>query len=150
MVYHRVCKYINTTGVTSGAGTVHPSRAPEFTSDFKWCSYYSIFSFMCNVLQIAVFPFVLFLLAIVLFVLLSFGHCVICPSVFWPLCYLSFCLLAIVLSVLLSFGHCVICPSVFWPLCYLSFCLLAIVLSVCLRFMESDYLFGIFKLFSTI
>jgi hypothetical protein len=75
---------------------------------------------MCNVLQIAVFPFVLFLLAIVLFVLLSFGHCVICPSVFWPLCYLSFCLLAIVLSVLLSFGHCVICPSVFWPLCCLS------------------------------
>ena len=49
----------------------------------------------------------------------SFGHCVICPSVFWPLCCLSFCLLAIVLSVLLSFGHCVICPSVFWPLCYL-------------------------------
>jgi hypothetical protein len=64
----------------------------------------------------------------------SFGHCVVCSSVFWPLCCLSFCLLAIVLSVLLSFGHCVVCPSVFWPLCYLSFCLLAIVLSVLLSF----------------
>ena len=50
-----------------------------------------------------------------------FGHCVVCSSVFWPLCCLSFCLLAIVLSVLLSFGHCVVCPSVFWPLCCLIF-----------------------------
>jgi hypothetical protein len=30
----------------------------------------------------------------------SEGHCVVCPSVFWPLCCLSFCLLTIVLSVL--------------------------------------------------
>jgi hypothetical protein len=37
-------------------------------------------------------------LAIVLSVLLSFGHCVVCS-----------CLLAIVLSVLLSFGYCVVC-----------------------------------------
>ena len=41
------------------------------------------------------------LLAIVLSVLLSFGHCVVCSSVFWPLCSLFFCLLAIVLPVLL-------------------------------------------------
>jgi hypothetical protein len=40
-------------------------------------------------------------LTIVLSVLLSFDHCVVCPSVFWPLCCLSFCLLTIVLSVLL-------------------------------------------------
>ena len=39
----------------------------------------------------------------VLSVLLSFGHCVVCPSVFWPLCCLSFSLLAIVLSVLFRF-----------------------------------------------
>jgi hypothetical protein len=52
------------------------------------------------------------LLATVLSVLLSFGHCIVCPSVFWPLYCLSFCLLAIVLSVLLSFGHCIVCPSV--------------------------------------
>jgi hypothetical protein len=31
----------------------------------------------------------------------SFGHCVVCSSVFWPLCCLSFCLLAIVFSGLL-------------------------------------------------
>jgi hypothetical protein len=36
-------------------------------------------------------------------VLLSFVHCVVCPSVFCPLCCLSFCLLSIVLSVLLRF-----------------------------------------------
>jgi hypothetical protein len=49
---------------------------------------------------------------------LSFGHCFGCPSVFWPLFWLS-CLLAIVLVVLLSFGHCFGCP-VFWPLFWLS------------------------------
>ena len=64
----------------------------------------------------------------------SFGHCVVCSSVFWPLCCLFFCLLVIVLSVLLSFGHCVVCSSVFRPLCCLFFCLLAIVLSVLLSF----------------
>jgi hypothetical protein len=68
----------------------------------------------------------------------SFGHCVVCSSVFWPLCCLFFCLLAIVLSVLLSFGHCDVCSSVFWPLCCLFFCLLAIVLSVLLRYTNSD------------
>jgi hypothetical protein len=47
-------------------------------------------------------------LAIVLSDLLSFGHCLVCPSVFWPLSCLSFCLLAIVLSDLLSFGHCLV------------------------------------------
>ena len=64
----------------------------------------------------------------------SFHHCVVCSSVFWPLCCLFFCLLAIVLSGFLSFGHCVVCSSVFWPLCCLFFCLLAIVLSVLLSF----------------
>jgi hypothetical protein len=99
-----------------------------------------------------------------------FGHCVVCSSLiyrFWlPLC------LAIVLSVLLwftdsyypfvwplcclfffdlhilitpLFGHCVVCSSLiyrFWlPLC------LAIVLFVLLWFTDSDYPFGIFKLF---
>jgi hypothetical protein len=29
--YHWVCNSINTTGATSGAGTVYPSGAPEFT-----------------------------------------------------------------------------------------------------------------------
>ena len=46
--------------------------------------------FCVCVLWIVVCPFVLFLLAIVLSVLLSFGHCVVCSSVFWPLCCLFF------------------------------------------------------------
>ena len=32
MTYHRVCNYINTTGITSVAGTAYPSGAHEFTS----------------------------------------------------------------------------------------------------------------------
>jgi hypothetical protein len=40
-----------------------------------------------------------------------------------------------------------LCPFFFWPLCCLSFFLLAIVLSVLFRFTDSDYTFGIFKLF---
>jgi hypothetical protein len=51
------------------------------------------------------------------------------------------------LSVLLSFGHWFVCSSVFWPLICLFFCLLAIDLSVLLRYTDSDYPFGIFKLF---
>jgi hypothetical protein len=38
-----VCNYSNTTGVTSGAGTVYPSRAPAFTLGFKLGSCYSIY-----------------------------------------------------------------------------------------------------------
>jgi hypothetical protein len=53
--------------------------------------------------------------------ILSCGHCVVCSSVFWPLCCLFFCLFVIVLSVPLSFGHCVVCSSIFWPLCCLFF-----------------------------
>ena len=70
--YHRVCNQNNTTGEISGAGAIFPSGAPDFTPGFQWGSCYSIFSFMCNVLQIVVCPFVLFLLAIVLSVLLRF------------------------------------------------------------------------------
>ena len=102
--------------------------------------------------------------------LLSFGHCVIRPSIysfwlplwyllvivlsvppftasdcpfgiFWSLCYLSL-QLQLLIAPLLSFGHCVICTSIysFWlPLCYL----LVIVLSVP-PFTASDCPFDIF------
>ena len=90
--------------------------------------------------------------------LVSFGHCVVCPSVyglqftasnyhfgiFWLLCCLSVSL-RLLITTLVSFGHCVVCPLIygFWlPLWYL----LAIVLSV-RQFTASDYHFGIFKLF---
>ena len=32
--YHRLCNYINTTGVTSGPGATYPSGATEFIPDF--------------------------------------------------------------------------------------------------------------------
>ena len=35
MTYHWVCNKCNTTGVTCGAGTDHPSGAPEFTTVFS-------------------------------------------------------------------------------------------------------------------
>ena len=85
-------------------------------------------------------PFVLFLLAIVLSVLLftisdyPFG-------IFWPL-YCLYFYLRFLITPLVSFGHCIVCTSIydFWlPLWYL----LAIVLSV-LLFTISDYPFGIF------
>jgi hypothetical protein len=53
MTYHRFCSLSNTTGATSGTGTVYSPGAHEFTPGFKWDSSCSIFSL-----------FVLFLLAI--------------------------------------------------------------------------------------
>ena len=97
MTYHRVYNQINTTGVTSGAGTAYPSGAPEFIPGFQWGSCCSIFSSMCMFCRS-------------LFVLWYFF--------FWPLCCLSFdirilithlvssnssCLVAIILYVLLQF-----------------------------------------------
>ena len=102
--------------------------------------------------------------------LISFDHCVICPSIYnfwlplwylliivlsvqpytasdcpfdicWSLCYLSLHF-QLLIAPLISFGHCVICPSIysFWlPLWYL----LVIVLSVP-PFTASDCPFGIF------
>jgi len=34
MTYHRVCNYINTTGITIGAGTAYPSGVHELTPGF--------------------------------------------------------------------------------------------------------------------
>jgi uncharacterized membrane protein len=105
--------------------------------------------------------------------LISFGHCIVCPSIdgFWlPLWYL----LVIVLSVprltasdylfgifwsmyclffdwrllitsLVSFGHCIVCSSIDGVWLPLWY-ILVIVLSVP-RLTASDYLLGIFKLF---
>jgi len=80
-------------------------------------SCYSIFSFMCMFCTV-VCPFVLFLLAIVLSVLLrfrsfcpfSFGHCVVCSSIygaictffFWPLFCLFFFDIRILITPLVS------------------------------------------------
>ena len=96
------------------------------------------------VLYIVVFPFVLFLLTIVLSVLLRFTDSDYPFGIFWPLCCLSFFDLRILITPLVSFDHCVVCPSSiygFWlPLWYL----LTIVLSVLLRYTDSDNPIGIF------
>ena len=56
--------------------------------------------------------------------LVSFGHCIVCPSIYgfwlhlwylWPLRCLSFDL-RLLITPLVSFGHCIVCPSIygFW------------------------------------
>ena len=86
--------------------------------------------------------------------LVSFGHCIVCPTLIYAFWLPHWYLLAIVSAVVLrfmpsdyplvSFGHCIVCPSsidAFWlPLWYL----LAIVSSVVLQSMSSDYPFFIF------
>jgi len=64
---HRVSNHSNTTGVTSGAGTVYPFGSPEFTLGF------------CGVCIARSLVFcVVFCRS--LFVPFSFGHCIIGPS----------------------------------------------------------------------
>ena len=113
-------------------------------------------------------------LRIMIIPLVSFGHCVVCPSLIYGLWLSLWYLLAIVLSVLLwftdydypfsifwplcclsfdlrimiiplvSFGHCVVCPSLIYGLWLSLWYLLAIVLSVLLWFTDYDYPFSIF------
>ena len=133
--------------------SVPPFTASDCPFDILWSLCYSSLH-----LQLLIAP------------LISFGHCVICPSIysfwlplwyplvivlsvppftasdcpfdiFWSLCYLSLHL-QLLIAPLVSFGHCVICTSIysFWlPLWYL----LVIVLSVP-PFTASDCPFAIF------
>jgi hypothetical protein len=108
--------------------------------------------------------------------LVSFSHCVVCPSTMYGLWLLLWYLLAIVSSVLLqctdydysfgiiwplcclsnnvrimitplvSFGYCVVCSSTMYGLWLLLWYMLAIVLSVLLQCTDYDYFFGIFWL----
>ena len=91
-------------------------------------------------------------LRIMIIPLVSFGHCVVCPSLIyglwlslwylWPLCCLSFDLRIMIIH-LVSFGHCVVCPLIYGLWLSLWY-LLAIVLSVLLWFTDYDYPFSIF------
>ena len=118
----------NTIGVTWGARTANPSGSPQ------------VFSGVHVARSLVFCPFVLFLLAIVLSVLLwftdsdyLFGILAIVWSVLWFTdSDYPFGILAIVLSVLLWF------TDSDYP-----FGILAIVLSVLLWFTDFDYLFGI-------
>ena len=72
-------------------------------------------------------------LRLVITSLVSFGHCVVCPSSTYGL-WLP----------LVSFGHCVVCPSSTYGLWLPLWYLLVIMLSVLPRLTVCDYLFGIF------
>ena len=78
MTYHRVCNKSNTTGDICGAGTAHPSGAPEVTPVFIWVrvSRSSVCVMICR------------------FVLLSFFY--------WFLCCLSFFNLRLLITSLTS------------------------------------------------
>ena len=138
--YHMMFVSLNSnTGVTCGRWTVNPSGAPEFTSVFSEIR-------VVGSLVVCVCPFVLFLLATVLAVLLRITASDYPFGILWPLCWLFFFELRLLITPLVSCGHCVVCSSNygFWlPLWYL----VAIVLSVLLRITASNYPFGIFKLF---
>ena len=64
----------HTTGATSGAGTVYPSGAPEGLPRFLVGFMLLNLQFYVYVLQFVICPFVPFLLAIVLFVLLRYTN----------------------------------------------------------------------------
>ena len=80
MTYHRVCNQINTTGVTSAAGTAYPFGVPGFTPILVGFVLFDA-QFYMNVLQIVVCTFVLF---------------------FWPLCCLFFFDIRILITPLVS------------------------------------------------
>ena len=69
MTYHRVCNQINTTGVTSGTGTVYPPRhlssPPVFSGVRVTQSLVLCVCFVDRCLSFYTF---------------SFGHCVVCSS----------------------------------------------------------------------
>ena len=106
--------------------------------------------------------------------LVSFGHCIVCPStlygfsllfwyllaialsvlrftashypfgIFWPLYCLSFYALRLLITPLIYFGHCIVCPSTLYGFSLHLWYLLVIVLFVILHFTASHYTFGIF------
>ena len=117
---------INMTAATSGAETAYHSGTPEFTPVLSRVHVTRVTLVLC---------------------VCCVGRCL--SFFFWPLCCLSFFDLRILITPLVSSNvdHWVVCPSIygFWlPLWYLQ--ILTIELSV-RRFKDSDYPFGIFKLF---
>ena len=129
---------------------------------------YCIFGIFWSLCCLSFFDLLLLIVSLV-----SFGHCVVCPStysfllplwyllaivlsvllrltpsyclfgIFWSLCRLSFYLLLLIAS-LVSFGHCVVCPSLTYSFLLPLWYLLVIVLAVLLRLTPSYCLFGIF------
>jgi hypothetical protein len=96
------------------------------------------------ILLIVVCPFVLFLLAIVLYVLLRYTDSDYTFGIFWPLCCMFFFDIRILITHLVSFDHCVVCSSSIYGFWLHLWYLLTIVLYVLLRYTDYDYTFDIF------
>jgi hypothetical protein len=148
-------------------------------------SYFPIFSILLCILIFTAssYPFGIFWtlycmfffeLLLLITPLVSFGHCIVCPSliyrfwspiwyhlslvlsvlcfsafcypfgIFWPLYCMFFFALRLLIISLVSFDHCVVCPSLPYGFWLSLWYLLAIVLYVLLCFTASDYLIGIF------
>jgi hypothetical protein len=117
------------------------------------CLSLCTFSFgQCVVCSSSVYGFwwlLWYLLASVLSVLLRYTDSDYSFGIFWPVCCLFFFDIRILITPLVSFGQCVVCSSSVYGFWLLLWYLLASVLSVLLRYTDSDYSFGIFKLFLT-
>jgi hypothetical protein len=82
MICHRACKKNNTTGATCGAETAYTFGAFEFTPVFSGVRVARSLVFCVMFYRSLFAPFCAF----------SFGHCVVCPSIydFWlPIWYLQ-------------------------------------------------------------
>ena len=81
------------TGATSGAGTVYPSGAPEFIPGFSgvrvarsldFCVLFDrSIVFLLTVFYWLLYCLSFFDLRILITPLVSFGHCIVCPSVIY-------------------------------------------------------------------
>ena len=114
-------------------GIFWPLYCLSFDLHSFWLPFWYLLAIVLSVLRLT---------RLLVTLLVSFGHCIVCPSTYTGL----------LVTLLVSFGHCIVCPStytasgypfgIFWPLYCLSFdlhgfwlpfwYLLAIVLSVLL------------------
>ena len=145
----RLFNQSNTTGLASGTGTAYPSETLEFTSALSGVRFARSFVF-CVLLDrcLSVCPF-------------SFGHCVVCLSSISGFLYYLVGISKLFLMTIpgstsihkIDINHgCHQLGSFYSIFSYLRRSLfvlfpLAIVLSALLQLPDSDYPFGIFKLF---
>ena len=152
MTYHWICIKSNTMGVTCGAEPAYSAAESEFTPGFQLCSCCSIFSFLCNVLQIVVCHFVYGLFAIVFSVLIFTASEIfsfLCNVLQIIVCHFVYGLFTIVFSVLIFTASEIFsfqCNVLQIVACHFVYALFAIVFFV-LIFTASAIFSGIINLF---
>ena len=131
-------------------GFTRPGLEPTiYRTQSEHANHYTTDAICCAV-KCLMTTFVLlyfFYLSIVLSVLLRYTVSDCSFGIFWPLCCLFFFDIRFLIAPLVSFDRCVVCSSSIYGFWLLLWYLLTVVLSVLLRCTDSDYLFGIFKLF---